>query len=292
MASTPNLAVVGSSAPAVSTEGLHKHYGNLEVLKGIDFHAQDGEVVSILGASGSGKSTFLRCLNLLEMPSAGRLRIFGEEVRLLPADRSLRIVDQRQVDRLRTQVAMVFQNFCLWSHMTVLENLMEAPVHVQRRNRGEVRDEAEAVLKRVGLLERANSYPAQLSGGQQQRAAIARALVMKPRVLLFDEPTSALDPELVGEVLKVMRDLAAEGRTMLIVTHEMAFARDVSSRILFLEQGRIAAQGGPKELFGGGANDRFDQFISRFSQGQVHDHRMDVGRATGLDEAPHGPEKF
>lgn len=269
MATVRHLAVADSTAaiPAISTEGLHKHYGNLEVLKGIDFRANDGEVVSILGASGSGKSTFLRCLNLLELPSAGRLRIFGEEVKLRTGDINLRIADRKQVDRLRTQVAMVFQNFCLWSHMTVLENLMEAPVYVQRRNRTEVRDEAEAVLKRVGLIDRANSYPAQLSGGQQQRAAIARALVMKPRVLLFDEPTSALDPELVGEVLKVMRDLAAEGRTMLIVTHEMAFARDVSSRVLFLEQGQIAAEGPPHKLFGGGVNQRFDQFISRFNQG-------------------------
>ncbi|MBY5760255.1 ATP-binding cassette domain-containing protein [Rhizobium leguminosarum] len=269
MASASHFAVADSIAaiPAISTEGLHKHFGNLEVLKGIDFRANDGEVVSILGASGSGKSTFLRCLNLLELPSAGRLRIFDEEVKLRPGGGNLRIADRKQVDRLRTQVAMVFQNFCLWNHMTVLDNLMEAPVHVQRRSRAEVRDEAEAVLKRVGLLERAKSYPAQLSGGQQQRAAIARALVMKPRVLLFDEPTSALDPELVGEVLKVMRDLAAEGRTMLIVTHEMAFARDVSSRILFLEKGQIEAEGSPKQLFGGGVNERFDQFISRFSQG-------------------------
>lgn len=270
MASAAHLSIAESSVldPAViSTDGLHKRYGTLEVLKGMDFRAEDGEVVSILGASGSGKSTFLRCLNLLEMPSAGQIRIFGEEVKLRQAGSGLRIADRRQVDRLRTQVAMVFQNFCLWSHMTVLENLMEAPVHVQRRNRAEVRDEAEAVLKRVGLLDRMKSYPAQLSGGQQQRAAIARALVMKPRVLLFDEPTSALDPELVGEVLKVMRDLAAEGRTMLVVTHEMAFARDVSSRILFLEQGQIAAEGAPRDLFGGGLNERFDQFISRFNQG-------------------------
>lgn len=162
---------------------------------------------------------------------------------------------------------MIFQNFCLWSHMTVLENLMEAPVHVQRRNSREVRDEAEAMLTRVGLGDRASAYPAQLSGRQQQRAAIARALVMKLRVLLFDKPTSALDPELVGEVLKVMRDLATEGRTMLIVTHGMAFARDVSSKVVFLEQGRIHAEGPPKALFGGGANERFDQFILRFNQG-------------------------
>ncbi|NWB31305.1 ABC transporter ATP-binding protein [Pseudomonas gingeri] len=251
---------------AISVQGLHKFYGGLEVLKGIDFDAAEGEVVSILGASGSGKSTFLRCLNLLEMPSAGNLRIFGEQVHLKRGEINLRIGDRKQIDRLRTQVAMVFQNFCLWSHMTVLQNLMEAPVHVQGRTKAEVREEAEAMLQRVGLQNHANHYPAQLSGGQQQRAAIARALVMKPRVLLFDEPTSALDPELVGEVLKVMRDLAAEGRTMLIVTHEMAFARDVSSRILFLEKGRVGAEGSPSELFGGGVSERFAQFISRFNE--------------------------
>ncbi|HSX73734.1 MAG TPA: ATP-binding cassette domain-containing protein [Shinella sp.] len=266
MASLPLPAVAGT-VPAIQVDDLRKRFGAVEVLKGIDFRAHEGEVISILGASGSGKSTFLRCLNLLELPSTGRLHIFGEQVGLRQSGDSLRIADRRQVDRLRTQVAMVFQNFCLWSHMTVLENLMEAPVHVQRRNRGEVRDEAEAMLKRVGLSDRASAYPAQLSGGQQQRAAIARALVMKPRVLLFDEPTSALDPELVAEVLKVMRDLAAEGRTMLIVTHEMAFARDVSSWVVFLEQGRIHAEGPPRQLFGGGANTRFDQFISRFNQG-------------------------
>jgi octopine/nopaline transport system ATP-binding protein len=266
-------AISGKTLPspanlsAIATTGLCKRFGTLDVLKGIDFRAAEGEVVSILGASGSGKSTFLRCLNLLEMPSAGQLCILGENVALRPSNGTLRIVNQGQVDRLRTQVSMVFQNFCLWSHMTVLENLMEAPLHVQRRNRAEVRDEAEAVLNRVGLFDRANFYPAQLSGGQQQRAAIARALVMKPRVLLFDEPTSALDPELVGEVLSVMRALAAEGRTMLIVTHEMAFARDVSNRILFLDQGIVGAEGSPKDLFGGGASDRFDQFVSRFTQG-------------------------
>jgi octopine/nopaline transport system ATP-binding protein len=261
------VAARAASIPAIAVTSLHKNFGGHKVLKDIDFSAHDGDVVSILGASGSGKSTFLRCLNLLEMPSSGQLRIFDEEVKLRASHGELRIVDQKQVDRLRTQVAMVFQNFCLWSHMTVLENLTEAPIHVQRRNRAEVKDEAEAILKRVGLLEKAKFYPSQLSGGQQQRAAIARALVMKPRVLMFDEPTSALDPELVGEVLKVMRDLAAEGRTMLIVTHEMAFARDVSNRIVFLEQGQIRAEGSPQKLFGGGADERFDSFISRFSQG-------------------------
>ncbi|MFJ4142332.1 ABC transporter ATP-binding protein [Pseudomonas sp. NPDC089734] len=252
------------STPAIATIGLHKKYGEIEVLKGIDFSACEGEVISILGASGSGKSTFLRCLNLLEMPSAGQLHIFGEEVSLKASRHGLSIANRKQVDRLRTEVAMVFQNFCLWGHMTVLENLTEAPVHVQKRPIAQVREEARAALERVGLSHRADAYPAQLSGGQQQRAAIARALVMKPRVLLFDEPTSALDPELVGEVLQVMRDLAGEGRTMLIVTHEMGFARDVSSRIVFLEEGRIGAQGTPHEMFGGGMNERFDRFIGRF----------------------------
>ncbi|VVM66232.1 Octopine permease ATP-binding protein P [Pseudomonas fluorescens] len=257
---------LSTRASAIATLGLRKSYGEIEVLKGIDFTAREGEVVSILGASGSGKSTFLRCLNLLELPSAGSLDIFGEQVKLKLGASEPRIADRKQVDHLRIEVAMVFQNFCLWSHMTVLENLMEAPVHVQGRNRVQVREEALTVLERVGLTHRVDAYPAQLSGGQQQRAAIARALVMKPRVLLFDEPTSALDPELVGEVLKVMRDLAAEGRTMLIVTYEMAFACDVSSRILFLEEGRIEAQGAPQKLFAGGVSDRFDQFVRRFNE--------------------------
>jgi octopine/nopaline transport system ATP-binding protein len=251
--------------PVIVTQALSKSFGKVEVLKGIDFQARDGEVVSILGASGSGKSTFLRCLNLLELPTMGRLYLLGEEVRLRPGGKG--VEDRHQVDRLRTEVAMVFQNFCLWSHMTVLDNLMEAPLYVQRRHKADVLAEAQALLERVGLASRAAAYPAQLSGGQQQRAAIARALMMKPRVLLFDEPTSALDPELVGEVLKVMRDLAAEGRTMLIVTHEMAFARDVSSRVVFLDNGVIAAEGPPDQLFTGKISARFDQFISRFNQG-------------------------
>jgi octopine/nopaline transport system ATP-binding protein len=251
-----------ASQTVIATDALSKRFGTVEVLKSIDFRAYDGEVVSILGASGSGKSTFLRCLNLLELPTAGRLHLLGEEVQLLSGG----VADRRQIDRLRAQVAMVFQNFCLWSHKTVLENLIEAPLHVQRRKRAELLDEAAALLDRVGLTARAAAYPAQLSGGQQQRAAIARALMMKPRVLLFDEPTSALDPELVGEVLKVMRDLAAEGRTMLIVTHEMAFAREVSSRVVFLDGGVVAAEGPPTALFDGGGNDRFDRFIARFRQ--------------------------
>lgn len=264
----PNQSATGMlpPSPVIRTVGLTKRYGVLDVLRGVDLEAHEGEVISILGASGSGKSTFLRCLNLLEVPSGGTLSVLGEDVRFRIKGDEQQIADTRQVNRLRSQVGMVFQNFCLWSHRTVLQNIMEGPVHVQGRNRHEVRTEAETALERVGLLERADYYPSQLSGGQQQRAAIARAIVMRPRVLLFDEPTSALDPELVGEVLKVMRDLAAEGRTMLVVTHEMAFARDVSSRVVFLEKGTVRAQGTPKDLFQGGMDEGFDRFISHFSQ--------------------------
>ncbi|MBS1032226.1 ATP-binding cassette domain-containing protein [Gluconobacter cerinus] len=253
-------------ATVIKAVGLTKRYGVLDVLQGIDLEAHEGEVISILGASGSGKSTFLRCLNLLEVPSGGALNILGEDIRFRLKRGEQHIADARQINRLRSQVGMVFQNFCLWSHRTVLQNVMEGPVHVQGRDRHEVRDEAEKALARVGMLNRAEYYPSQLSGGQQQRVAIARAIVMRPRVLLFDEPTSALDPELVGEVLKVMRDLASEGRTMLIVTHEMAFARDVSSRIVFLEKGTVRAQGSPQDLFKGGMDESFDRFISHFSR--------------------------
>lgn len=253
-------------SPVIRTVGLTKRYGALDVLRGVDLEAREGEVISILGASGSGKSTFLRCLNLLEVPSGGTLNVLGEDVGFRMKGAEQQIADARQVNRLRSQIGMVFQNFCLWSHRTVLQNIMEGPVHVQGRNRHEVRAEAEKALERVGLRERADYYPSQLSGGQQQRAAIARAIVMQPQVLLFDEPTSALDPELVGEVLKVMQDLAAEGRTMLIVTHEMAFARDVSSRVVFLEQGTVRVQGAPQDLFRGGMDERFDRFVSHFSR--------------------------
>ncbi len=251
---------------AISVSNLFKQYGNHKVIKGVDFEAKEGEVISILGSSGSGKSTFLRCLNLLEIPTSGSIHILGEELILSQGKEGLKINSQKQIDRIRTEVSMVFQNFCLWSHMTVLENIIEAPIHVQGKVRNIVIKDALKILKRVGLSERANVYPAQLSGGQQQRAAIARALLMEPRILLFDEPTSALDPELVGEVLTVMRDLAEEGRTMIIVTHEMAFARDVSDRVVFIDQGEIAADGTPQELFSGGVSERFDQFIHRFNE--------------------------
>ena len=225
--------------------------------------AADGEVISILGASGSGKSTMLRCINMLEVPDGGEVAIGGETIALEKDRRGrMRPADGGQVDRIRMKVAMVFQSFNLWSHMTVLENVVEAPVHVQKRPRAEAVAEAEALLAKVGIAEKRNHYPAHLSGGQQQRAAIARALAMRPQVLLFDEPTSALDPELVGEVLRVMRALAEEGRTMLVVTHEMSFARDVSSRVLFLHQGVVEEEGPPAQVFGAPKSDRFRQFIS------------------------------
>jgi len=225
--------------------------------------AADGEVISILGASGSGKSTMLRCINMLEVPDAGEVAIGGETIALEKDRRGrMRPPDGGQVDRIRMKVAMVFQSFNLWSHMTVLENVVEAPVHVQKRPRAEAVAEAEALLAKVGIAEKRNHYPAHLSGGQQQRAAIARALAMRPQVLLFDEPTSALDPELVGEVLRVMRALAEEGRTMLVVTHEMSFARDVSSRVVFLHQGVVEEEGPPAQVFGAPRSERFRQFIS------------------------------
>lgn len=261
--STPGAAVASARPDAIAVHDLHKSFGSLEVLKGISLTAREGDVVSILGSSGSGKSTLLRCLNLLETPDAGTLAAAGETLRFGrdAAGRAAKI-DHRRVERLRRSVGMVFQNFNLWSHMTVLENIIEAPVHVLGRPRADCVAEAEALLAKVGIAERRHYYPAHLSGGQQQRAAIARALAMNPQVLLFDEPTSALDPELVGEVLRVMRALADEGRTMLVVTHEMGFARDVSSRVLFLHQGAVEEDGAPAEVFAAPRSERFRQFIS------------------------------
>jgi len=247
---------------ALSVRKLRKRFGPLEVLKDISFDAQKGEVIAILGSSGSGKSTLLRCINLLEMPSAGEIVVGGEIVKLKPQRDGLAVVDRRQIDALRARVAMVFQSFNLWSHMTILENLIEGPVHVQGRPRRECIVEAEALLAKVGIADKRDAYPAHLSGGQQQRAAIARALAMKPELMLFDEPTSALDPERVGEVLKVMRALADEGRTMVIVTHEMAFARDVASRVIFLHEGMIEEDGPARQVFENPKSARFQKFIS------------------------------
>jgi len=249
--------------PALTIDKLHKRFGPLEVLKGISFDARDGDVISIIGSSGSGKSTMLRCINLLETPDDGEITVAGETIRMTRRrDGSMAPADRRQVDRIRMQLGMVFQSFNLWSHMTILDNVIEAPVHVQKRPRGECIAEAEALLDKVGIAEKRNQYPAHLSGGQQQRAAIARALAMHPKVMLFDEPTSALDPELVAEVLRVIRALAEEGRTMLIVTHEMGFAREVSSKVIFLHQGRIEEEGPPDQVFRNPSSERCRQFIS------------------------------
>jgi arginine/ornithine transport system ATP-binding protein len=242
---------------------LRKRFGAHEVLQGVSLAAARGDVISVIGSSGSGKSTFLRCINLLEQPHAGRIFLTGEELRLTPdRDGSLKAADPGQLQRFRTRLAMVFQHFNLWAHLTAIENVMEAPVHVLGQPKAEAREKAEAMLERVGVGHRRDHYPAHLSGGEQQRVAIARALAMEPEVMLFDEPTSALDPELVGEVLKVMRDLASEGRTMVVVTHEMGFAREVSSKVIFLHGGRIEEQGEPREVLSNPASERLRQFLS------------------------------
>jgi polar amino acid transport system ATP-binding protein len=217
----------------------------------------------MIGASGSGKSTFLRCINFLELPSRGKITVTGESISLAPGrDGDLHPTDRRQVERIRTRLGMVFQSFNLWQHMTVLQNVMEAPVHVLKVPKAEAKERAEALLQKVGLYDKRDQYPSFLSGGQQQRAAIARALAMEPKVMLFDEPTSALDPELVGEVLKVIRDLAKEGRTMILVTHEMKFARDVSSHVIYLHKGVIEEEGPPAQVFGAPKSERCKQFVS------------------------------
>ena len=252
-----------AAADALVADEIHKSFGDLEVLKGVSLTAREGDVIAMLGSSGSGKSTFLRCLNLLEKPNAGRIVVAGEELRLKPAKGGggMEAESQEQIRRIRARLAMVFQSFNLWSHMTVLENVIEAPVHVLKRPKAEAIDYAGEILQKVGLYDRRDYYPAHLSGGQQQRVAIARALAMDPAVLLFDEPTSALDPELVGEVLRVIKRLAEEGRTMIVVTHEMGFAREVSTETVFLHEGRVEEQGPPREVFTAPRSARFRQFL-------------------------------
>ncbi len=256
----------GERRPALVAENIHKRFGTLEVLKGISLTAREGDVIALLGSSGSGKSTFLRCLNLLEIPEEGRIFVGGEEIRLTTGRNGRRApASQAQVDALRARLAMVFQSFNLWSHMTVLDNVIEAPVHVLKQPRREAVERGRALLDKVGIADKADHYPSHLSGGQQQRAAIARALAMEPQAMLFDEPTSALDPELVGEVLKVMRDLAEEGRTMIIVTHEMGFAREVASEVVFLDGGTVTEHGPPASLFGAPKTERLHRFLAGFT---------------------------
>lgn len=245
----------------IDVKDLHKSFGSLEVLKGISLSANKGDVVSIIGSSGSGKSTFLRCINLLELPSAGQISLNGEALKFKNGRESLIPSDRKQVERFRSQLGMVFQSFNLWQHMTILQNVIEGPIQVSNTSKKEALERAEHILNRVGLWEKRDQYPAFLSGGQQQRAAIARALAMEPQVMLFDEPTSALDPELVGEVLKVIQGLADEGRTMILVTHEMKFARDVSTEVVYLHEGIVEEQGTPKQVFGNPVSDRCRAFV-------------------------------
>ncbi|CAA0112663.1 Octopine permease ATP-binding protein P [Starkeya nomas] len=251
-------------AEALRLRNLRKRFGPLEVLKGVSLTARRGDVVAILGSSGSGKSTLLRCLNFLEQPDEGDVWIGGEHLKL-----GRGLAGQRKINALRVKLGMVFQSFNLWSHKTVLENLIEAPIHVLGLGRSDTVARAELLLSRVGLAEKRDSYPAHLSGGQQQRVAIARALAMEPEILLFDEPTSALDPELVGEVLKVIRALADEGRTMLIVTHELSFARQVATRAIFLHKGEVEEDGPSDQVFAAPTSRHFQQFLASSRPGMA-----------------------
>ena len=247
----------------LTVEGPHKSYGDHEVLKGVSLKAKSGDVISLIGASGSGKSTFLRCINFLEQPNDGAISLDGQPLRMVSDRHGMRVADEAELQRLRTRLAMVFQHFNLWSHMSVLENITMAPRRVLGCSKKDAEDRARRYLDKVGLPARvADQYPAFLSGGQQQRVAIARALAMEPEVMLFDEPTSALDPELVGEVLRMMQTLAEEGRTMIVVTHEMSFARNVSNHVIFLHQGLIEEEGNPIKVFENPRSERLQQFLS------------------------------
>lgn len=251
-----------AESPVIEIRDLHKAYGPLEVIKGVSLTARRGQVISLIGSSGSGKSTLLRCCNLLEYSQQGQILFDGEEVRWKGTGANRQPADRAQVTRFRTNLSMVFQQFNLWAHMTILQNVMEAPVTVLGQKPAEVEARARALLNKVGIGDKADAWPAQLSGGQQQRAAIARALCMEPTALLFDEPTSALDPELQQEVVRVIKNLAGEHRTMLLVTHDMRLAADVSDHVVFLHQGLIAEEGPPAQMFGAPRTDRLRQFLS------------------------------
>lgn len=253
---------LSETSPVIEIDDLHKAYGALEVLKGVSLSAPRGHVISLIGSSGSGKSTLLRCCNLLEDSQQGEVRFKGEPVRWKGTGHARRPADAKQVLRIRTNLSMVFQQFNLWSHMTILQNVMEAPLTVLGRPRAEVEEAARGYLDKVGIGDKCDVYPAQLSGGQQQRAAIARGLCMEPEALLFDEPTSALDPELEQEVVRVIQDLAREGRTMIIVTHDMKLAADVSDHVIFLHQGLVEEEGPPEKLFGAPKSERLRGFLS------------------------------
>ena len=248
----------------LEVQDLHKRYGSHEVLKGVSLAAAAGDVISIIGSSGSGKSTFLRCINLLEQPHAGKILLNNEELKLVAnKDGAMKAADPKQLQRMRSRLSMVFQHFNLWSHMNVLENVMEAPVHVLGMSKKDAREKAEHYLAKVGVAHRKDAFPGHMSGGEQQRVAIARALAMEPEVMLFDEPTSALDPEMVGEVLAVIKELVRNGMTSIIVTHDMGFARVVSSRVLFMDEGLIEEQGSPEQIFGNPRSQRTQAFLSK-----------------------------
>jgi len=248
---------------ALEIKNLKKSFGNLEVIKDVSLVAKQGDVICVIGSSGSGKSTLLRCINLLETPDSGEVLVNGELLKMKKNKKGkLSPVDHNQVDRIRSKLSMVFQDFNLWSHMTVLQNVIEAPIYVQKIEKSAARKNGLQLLEKVGIAEKADQYPSSLSGGQQQRAAIARALAMNPDVMLFDEPTSSLDPELVGEVLKVMKSLAEEGRTMIVVTHEIGFAKEAASKVIFLDQGCIEEEGSPNDLFNNPQSARLRQFLA------------------------------
>ncbi|SNY50831.1 amino acid ABC transporter ATP-binding protein [Paractinoplanes atraurantiacus] len=247
----------------VRADNVHKSFGSLEVLKGIDLVVNSGEVCCVLGPSGSGKSTFLRCINHLEKINAGRITVDGDLIGYRERGGKLHELGEKDVARQRRSIGMVFQRFNLFPHMTVLQNVMEAPCRVKSENKAEVRDRARALLDRVGLSEKTESYPGQLSGGQQQRVAIARALAMRPKLMLFDEPTSALDPELVGEVLDVMKDLARDGMTMVVVTHEIGFAREVGDKLIFMDGGVVVEEGAPRDVIANPQHERTRAFLSK-----------------------------
>jgi polar amino acid transport system ATP-binding protein len=257
------VSVVDLAVPAVRAERVRKHFGRLEVLRGIDLDVAQGEVVCVIGPSGSGKSTFLRCINHLEKIDGGRLWVNGELVGYRQHGDRIHELRDREIARRRAEIGMVFQSFNLFSHMTVLRNVIEAPMKVRGLSKAEATERAHELLRRVGVGEKASSYPAQLSGGQQQRVAIARALAMEPRLMLFDEPTSALDPELVGEVLEVMRGLAADGMTMVVVTHEIGFAREVADRVVVMDEGLVIEQGAPREVLSAPRTERAREFLAR-----------------------------
>ncbi|NVD42397.1 ATP-binding cassette domain-containing protein [Ensifer sp. HO-A22] len=249
-------------ATALSVKNIHKSFGSVEVLKGVSFEAKSGDVISLIGSSGSGKSTLLRCINYLETPDEGKITVSGEVIRTVKGkDGKLVAADKRQLEHIRTRLGMVFQSFNLWSHKTILENIIEGPMHVLGMTRKDAVGEAEVLMEKVGITPKRDHYPNQLSGGQQQRAAIARALAMKPDVMLFDEPTSALDPELVNEVLLVIKKLAEEGRTMVMVTHEMSLARDISSEVIFLHKGLVEERGAPSQVMRDPKSARLRQFL-------------------------------